>query len=209
MDKDGTIAISILNIRIGGIIMKHLGTVELETERLILRRIKSSDAKPMFDNWASDDEVTKYLTWPTHSSVDVSKDVISEWIQNYSDNKFYQWGIALKDNVDEPIGSISVVHMDDDIDMVHIGYCIGRKWWHQGVTSEAFKEVIRFLIEEVGAKRIESRHDSNNPNSGKVMLKCGLQYEGTLRNSDINNQGICNSVMYGLLAEDYYKEKSN
>ncbi len=209
MDKDGTIAISILNIRIGGIIMKHLGTVELETERLILRRIKSSDAKPMFDNWASDDEVTKYLTWPTHSSVDVSKDVISEWIQNYSDNKFYQWGIALKDNVDEPIGSISVVHMDDDIDMVHIGYCIGRKWWHQGVTSEAFKEVIRFLIEEVGAKRIESRHDSNNPNSGKVMLKCGLQYEGTLRNSDMNNQGICNSVMYGLLAEDYYKEKSN
>lgn len=209
MDKDGTISIWILNIKIWGIIMKHLGTVELETERLILRRIKSSDAKPMFDNWASDDEVTKYLTWPTHSSVDVSKDVISEWIQNYSDNKFYQWGIALKDNVDEPIGSISVVHMDDDIDMVHIGYCIGRKWWHQGVTSEAFKEVIRFLIEEVGAKRIESRHDSNNPNSGKVMLKCGLQYEGTLRNSDINNQGICNSVMYGLLAEDYYKEKSN
>lgn len=209
MDKDGTIAISILNIRIGGIIMKHLGTVELETERLILRRIKSSDAKPMFDNWASDDEVTKYLTWPTHSSVDVSKDVISEWIQNYSDNKFYQWGIALKDNVDEPIGSISVVHMDDDIDMVHIGYCIGRKWWHQGVTSEAFKEVIRFLIEEVGAKRIESRHDSNNPNSGKVMIKCGLQYEGTLRNADINNQGICNSVMYGLLAEDYCKEKSH
>ena len=189
--------------------MKHLGTVELETERLILRRIKSSDAKPMFDNWASDDEVTKYLTWPTHSSVDVSKDVVSEWIQNYSDNKFYQWAIVLKDNGNEPIGSISVVHMDDDIDMVHIGYCIGRKWWHQGVTSEAFKEVIRFLIEEVGAKRIESRHDSNNPNSGKVMLKCGLQYEGTLRNADRNNQGICNSVMYGLLAEDYYKEKSN
>ena len=189
--------------------MKHLGTVELETERLILRRIKSSDAKPMFDNWASDDDVTKYLTWPTHSSVDVSKDVILEWIQNYSDNKFYQWVIALKDNVDEPIGSISVVHMDDDVDMMHIGYCIGRKWWHQGVTSEAFKEVIRFLIEEVGAKRIEARHDSNNANSGKVMLKCGLQYEGTLRNSDRNNQGICNSVMYGLLAEDYYKEKSN
>ncbi|QLY81538.1 GNAT family N-acetyltransferase [Clostridium intestinale] len=189
--------------------MKHLGTVELETERLILRRTKSSDAKPMFDNWASDDEVTKYLTWPTHSSVDVSKDVISEWIQNYSDNKFYQWAIVFKDKADEPIGSISVVHMDDDVDMMHIGYCIGRKWWHQGVTSEAFKEVIRFLIEEVGAKRIESRHDSNNPNSGKVMLKCGLQYEGTLRNSDINNQGICNSVMYGLLAEDYYKEKSN
>lgn len=189
--------------------MKHLGTVKLETERLILRRVKSSDAQAMFDNWASDDEVTKYLMWPTHTSIEVSKEVISEWIQNYSDNKIYQWAIVLKENGDEPIGGISVVHMNEDVDMMHIGYCIGRKWWHKGVTSEAFKEVIRFLIEEVGAKRIESRHDSNNPNSGKVMLKCGLEYEGTLRNADRNNQGICNSVMYGLLAEDYYKEKSH
>jgi len=38
------------------------------------------------------------------------------------------------------------------------------------------------------------------------MLKCGLQYEGTLRNADINNQGICDASMYGLLAEDYHNK---
>lgn len=187
--------------------MKHLGTVQLETERLILRRVKSSDAQAMFDNWQSDDEVTEYLTWATHTSVEVSKKVSLEWIENYSDNKFYQWVIILKDNGDEPIGGISVVRMNDDVKMMHIGYCIGRKWWNKGVTSEAFKEVIRFLIEEVGIKRIESRHDPRNPNSGNVMIKCGLQYEGTLRRADRNNQGICDTSMYGLLAEDYYKEK--
>lgn len=105
----------------------------------------------------------------------------------------------LKENGDEPIGTISVVHMNDEIDMVHIEYCIGRRWWHKGI--------IPFLIEEVGVKRIESRYDPRNPNSGKVMLKCGLKYDGTLRNADINNQGICDAVMYAFLSEDYYMSK--
>lgn len=113
----------------------------------------------------------------------------------------------LKENGDEPIGTINVVHMDEKIDMVHIGYCIGKMWWHKGTTSEALKGIIPFLIERVGAKRIESRHDPRNPNSGKVMLKCGLQYEGTLRDADINNQGICDAAVYALLSKDYYMFK--
>jgi ribosomal-protein-alanine N-acetyltransferase len=185
-------------------IMNHLGTVSLETERLILRKFKLSDAEALYNNWANDSEVTKFLTWPTHTSVEISEIVVNDWVNSYADNKFYQWAIVLKENQNEPVGSISVVHMDEEINMVHIGYCIGRKWWHQGITSEAFAGIIPFLIEEVGAKRIESRHDPKNPNSGKVMLKCGLTYEGTLRNADKNNQGICDASMYGLLADEYY-----
>lgn len=49
--------------------MKHIGTKRYETERLILRPFVESDAQSVFENWASDDEVTKYLTWPTHSSI--------------------------------------------------------------------------------------------------------------------------------------------
>lgn len=65
--------------------------------------------------------------------------------------------------------------------MVHVGYCIGKKWWHQGITSEALAALINFFFKEVKANRIESRHDPRNPNSGKVMEKCGLIYEGTIR----------------------------
>lgn len=187
--------------------MKHLGTVKIETDRLILRRFREDDAEAVFKNWASDEEVTRFLTWPSHKSIEVTEKVLSEWIKGYSENKFYQWAITVKEDGDEPIGSISVVSMREEIEMLHIGYCIGRKWWHQGITSEAFKGIIKFLIEEVGAKRIESRHDPNNPNSGKVMLKCGLKYEGTMRKADINNQGICDVAFYGLLAEDYYTKK--
>lgn len=67
------------------------------------------------------------------------------------------------------------------------------------------KCIIPFFFEEVGANRIESQHDPNNPNSGKVMQKCGMQYEGTLRQADHSNQGIVDACMYAILAEDYFR----
>jgi ribosomal-protein-alanine N-acetyltransferase len=159
----------------------------------------------MFRNWASDDEVTKFLMWPTHKDVSISEKILKEWVAQYDDPKFYQWAITLKPNAGEPIGCISVVDKDDRLEMVQIGYCIGRKWWNQGITTEALAELVRFFFEEVGVNRIESRHDPNNPGSGKVMLKCGLIYEGTVKQGDWNNQGICDYSIYGLVREDYEK----
>ncbi|SCN26298.1 hypothetical protein N3C_2769 [Clostridium sp. N3C] len=108
--------------------MNHLGTKELETDRLILRRFKVSDGEAMFKNWASDPEVTKYLTWPTHTEVGISEYVVNDWVSHYEAPKFYQWAIVLKSNGDEPIGSISIVEMDERINKVQVGYCIGSKW---------------------------------------------------------------------------------
>ncbi len=186
--------------------MTHKGTVKLETERLILRRFAPDDAEAMFRNWASDPEVTKYLMWPTHSDVSVSKEVIDSWLPLYENLNHYSWAIVLK-KLGEPIGSIAAVRQADEIKMVHIGYCIGQKWWNCGYTSETLAEIVRFFIEDVRVNRIESRHDPRNPNSGKVMAKCGLKYEGTMRQNDTNNQGICDSSWYAMLAEDYFKSK--
>ena len=156
--------------------MEHLGTKELETKRLVLRRFSIDDAESMFKNWANDDEVTKYLVWPSHKDINVSRNVLEQWVQNYEKNDFYQWAIVLNE-INEPIGSISVVNQSDDINMVHIGYCIGKNWWNKGIVSEALNILINFFFEEVGINRIESRHDPNNPNSGKVMAKFGMKYE--------------------------------
>lgn len=184
--------------------MKHCGTKRLETERLILRRFTAEDAEPMFRNWASDDEVTKFLTWPTHANIDVTKHVIGMWLNSYANENYYQWAIVLKET-GEPIGSISAVNMNEDLSMVHIGYCIGKLWWHQGITSEALKALITFFFEEVDVNRIEARHDPQNPHSGSVMKKCGLRYEGTMRSADRNNQGIVDTCYYGILKSDWHK----
>lgn len=182
--------------------MKHTGTQKLETERLILRRFKKEDADAMYENWASDSEVTKFLTWPAHESPEVSLGIIEDWIKQYSDNSYYQWAIVLKENGDEPIGSISAVSVKEEISSVQIGYCIGKKWWHKGITSEALKAVMDYFFDVVGVNRIEARHDPKNPNSGKVMKKCGMKYEGTLRSADWNNQGICDACYYALLKSE-------
>lgn len=178
--------------------MNHLGTRELATDRLTLRRFEIEDAEYMFYNWASDEEVTKYLTWPAHESVEVSENVLKEWVSNYSDVKYYQWAIELND-LEQPIGSIGVVKSNEATECMTVGYCIGAKYWNKGYTSEALREVIRFLIAEVGVGRVESYHDTNNPNSGKVMASAGMEYEGTLRRADVNNQGICDVAYYSKI----------
>lgn len=182
--------------------MKHMGTKHLETTRLILRRFQMEDAQTMYQNWVCDKDVTKYLTWPPHSDIDVTKMVLTDWISQYENEDYYQWAIVLKEN-QEPIGSIGIVKQNDAIHMVHIGYCIGKQWWHQGITSEALSRLIKFFFEEVGMNRIESCHDVHNPNSGYVMNKCGMKFEGTHRQADRNNQGICDICLYGIVADDY------
>jgi len=185
--------------------MQNLGTKKLETDRLVLRRFITEDANAMFKNYANDNEVTKYLTWLAHSSVEASKEILNEWISQYDNGEIYIWAIVLKGNADEPIGSISVVRYNEEVEEMDIGYCIGRKWWHQGITSEALSAVIRFLFDEVSVNRIVARHDIRNVHSGKVMTKCGMQYEGTLREAGVSNQGIGDMAIYSILAKDYAK----
>ena len=178
--------------------MNHCGTKRLETERLILRRFVPEDAEAMYRNWCADSEVTKFLTWPPHKSVEVSRSVVQKWVDSYANDAYYQWAIVPK-ALGEPIGSIAAVNQNDDTEMVHIGYCIGRAWWHRGYTSEALRAVMDFFFDTVGVNRVESEHDPENPHSGMVMRKCGMKYEGTLRQAVRSNRGVCDACWYALL----------
>lgn len=181
--------------------MNYLGTVRLETDRLVLRRFTADDASLMFENWASDPLVAQYVTWLAHESPAVSQQVIADWVAGYEQPKQYEWAIETKDT-GEVIGSIGAVPRDD-LSQMHVGYVLGRPWWRQGYATEALTEVIRFLLAEVGANRIEAVHDPRNPNSGKVMQKAGMKYEGTLRQSMLSNKGeLVDAVYYAILADD-------
>lgn len=188
--------------------MRHKGTITIETNRLCLRAFELNDAEAAFKNWTSDRMVTEFLRWPTHTDISITERVISDWVEESKKTDFYQWAIVLKE-INEPIGTISVVGRNEDLNILHIGYCIGSKWWHQGITSEAFFAIIPYLFNEVGVNRIESQHDPNNPYSGSVMKKCGLQYEGTLRKADFNNRGIVDACMYSLLKDEWEKRNNS
>ena len=185
--------------------MINKGTITLETDRLVLRRFSEDDAEAVFKNWANDPEVTKFLMWLPHANVGASRDWCIHNVNAYAAENYYSWVIVPK-TLGEPIGSISAVKLDDKISMAHIGYCIGRNWWHKGYTTEALKAIVKFLFEEVGVNRIEARHDTRNANSGFVMEKVGMKYEGTHRQAAWNNSGLCDAAYYAILAEEYFKE---
>lgn len=187
--------------------INHQGTIRLETERLILRKFKIEDADVMYRNWASDDEVTQYLTWPTHKNVNETRNILAGWIEQYNNLDFYNWVIVLKET-GEPIGSLSVVKYKEKTSSAAIGWCIGQRWWGQRIMPEAARAVLQYLIEEVGFNRIAARHDKNNPRSGRVMQKIGMTCEGTLRSSGKNNQGIVDEVYYSILKEEYDKKQA-
>lgn len=183
--------------------LRHQGTITLETERLILRRFKETDVKNMFKNYASDEEVAKYLSWSAHQSEELTKQVIDRWIEEYQSEETYQWAIELKEQA-ENIGSISILDVNTADGNGKIGYCIGKSWWGQGIVTEALTAVLELAFTEIGFERIEARHDVENPASGRVMEKCGLTYEGTLRKIVRNNQGqLIDCKYYSILKEEY------
>lgn len=181
--------------------LQHCGTQVIETKRLILRPYTVCDAEDMYQNWASSDEVTRYLTWPTHTDSDATRKLLELWVENYQNPAVYHWGITLKGS-NTVIGDISVVHMNEKTAAAELGWCMGQAWWGQGIMPEAALAVRDYLFDRVGFHRIGARYDKNNPKSGRVMQKIGMQYEGTQRAADSNNQGICDMVLYAILRED-------
>jgi ribosomal-protein-alanine N-acetyltransferase len=100
---------------------------------------------------------------------------LASWADSYEKNDYYHWMIVLKET-GEPIGSL-IAGIVGRAQSAHIGYCIGKPWWHRGIMPEALLAVMGYLFDEVGFHRIEAMHDPNNPNSGRVMRKCGMKYE--------------------------------
>ena len=74
--------------------MRKLGTIELETNRLLLRRFGLEDAKAMFENWASDTDNLTYVTWDPHPNPQVTQASIERWLRHYQEENSYKWAIC-------------------------------------------------------------------------------------------------------------------
>ncbi|WEV57175.1 GNAT family N-acetyltransferase [Ligilactobacillus acidipiscis] len=177
------------------------GTQTLTTNRLVLRRLATSDAPAMFTNWANDPLVTKYLTWQPHQNISITEMGLKWREKQYQGPAFFDWGIVIKDT-DELIGTITVVNQDKAKKTMEIGYCLGKQWWGQGFAAEALIKVLNFLFTYTAVERIEARHDTNNPNSGKVMKKAGMAFEKILYQHGTNNNGVCDEAVYSILRTD-------
>ena len=183
--------------------LNDIGTEEIETESLILRRFKIDDAKSMFNNYCNDERVTKFLTWTPHKNIETTEALLNNWVESYNSPNIYMWAITVKGS-NEVIGSIACVNVNTRNSSCSIGYCLAHDFWGRGYMTEALKDVIKYLFMKVNVNRITAYHDVKNSASGRVMAKSGMIREGILRQGAVNNRGeFINIVLYAILKDDY------
>lgn len=171
----------------------------LETNRILLRPLKISDAEAIFDNWATDPDVTKYLRWNTHQSIDVTIGWLTFEEENIGNDNSYQWAFVKKEN-NEIFGSGGLSY-NEEHKMLELGYVIMKKYWNQGLTTEAAGAFIDFAVKELNQSKFFAMHAKENPASGKVMEKIGFVYQKDGEYSSFDGKRIFESKEYVLIAD--------
>lgn len=149
----------------------------IETSRLILRRPRLTDADDIFDNYASDPEVTRYVSWRPYKDRSEVPIFLKSRLERWDSGEEYSWGITLSPD-DRVVGMIGCRVREHAAD---IGYALSRKYWGRGYVTEAAKAVSDWAIGLEFIYRVWAVCDVENKASARVLEKIGMQREGILR----------------------------
>jgi [ribosomal protein S5]-alanine N-acetyltransferase len=180
-------------------ILKDLPT--LETERLILRKMAPSDAEAVFA-YASDPEVTRYVIWETHRSIEDSRAFLELESSKRESGGEPEWGIVYKGD-HRFIGTCGIVSWDPDHARAELGYVLSRDYWGRGLMAEAVRAVISFCFQRMNLHRIEARCTAENAASARVMEKAGMTHEGTLRQREVIKGAYRDMELYAILKGEF------
>jgi len=173
---------------------------EIETARLILRRPAMSDAAAIFDAYAADPEVTRFLGWPRHRSIRDTRDFL-----RFSAREWERW----------PAGPYLIVSRADGrllgstglgFQAPHeamTGYVLARDAWGHGYATEAAGAVLRWAFETLDLNRVQAETDTRNLASARVLEKLGFVREGTLREDCVVGGEVSDSWVFGLLRREW------
>ncbi len=149
----------------------------IETARLVLRRPVAEDRPRIYEAYANDAEVTRYLTWRPHRSLADAEEPLANQMAAWESGKYFSWVITLKDG-GELAGMIAA---RPDGWRIDLGYVLGRKFWGRGYMTEAVRAVVEWALSEPEVFRVWAVCDVENIGSARVLEKAGLRREGCLR----------------------------
>lgn len=187
--------------------MNDLGTLEMKTKRLLLRAIKESDYRDMYE-YTVKEEVAKYVSWSPHKSIEDTKALCKNWAEEYEKAARYNWAIVFKGKV---IGNIDVVKIVDK--KAFLGWQIDSVYWNRGIVTEAAEAVRDFLFQKVGVDAIYASYIAENIGSGRVMQKIGMkeithkEYCAALKKECEREIDGLPVSFYGLTKEEWQKKK--
>ena len=148
----------------------------METDRILLRKWRESDARALF-KYAGDPDVGPRAGWPPHKSVEESLQIIRTVF-----NTPTMWAVELKDT-GEAIGCVGYLPASESNlqipdDQCEVGYWIGKPYWGNGICTEALRMVIDYCFNEKHFTTLWGDYFPSNPASGRVMQKCGFTDTG-------------------------------
>ena len=156
----------------------HLKPPEnIEMPRLILRLPSIIDAEPIFNKYAQDPRVTKYLPWSSHESIDITRDFLRRCTKCWGDGSAFPWVIIRKD--DQEI--LGMIELRIDGFRADFGFVIAHSYWGKGYATEAATAVVQWAMCQDSIYRVWAFCDVENVPSVRVLEKAGLEREGVLR----------------------------
>lgn len=173
----------------------------LETPRLILREATPGDAQDLFEFYR-DPQMTRYVTFGVHRTIDDTLAFLAWMADAFQKKDSIRWGYELKET-GNLIGSGGLHFWKRNIRCAEVGYHIGPPYWGGGYATEALRAIVAFGFEHMDLNRIEGKHTAGNVGSGRVMLKTGFRYEGTLRQREVKDGLIEDCLWYSILREEY------
>jgi ribosomal-protein-alanine N-acetyltransferase len=149
----------------------------IRTDRLVLRRPVEADATSIFDGYAQDPEVVRYLMWRPHASLEDTRAYLGFVQGGWDAATEYTWAITRRGD-DRLIGMIAARPRGFKCDL---GYVLAPAHWGQGITAEAGRAVVDLAFADPAVYRVWAVCDVENRASARVMEKLGMQLEGVLR----------------------------
>ncbi|MBD2105997.1 GNAT family N-acetyltransferase [Nodosilinea sp. FACHB-13] len=148
---------------------------QLITDRLILRRPTLADAAAVYE-YGRDPEVARYMDWPRHTGIQDTVDALESFAAQWESGSEFCWAIATKTE-NTAIGTIACRIESPGADF---GYVLNRRYWGQGLATEAARAVVSWLMSLPEIDRIWATCDTENLASARVLEKAGLRREGIL-----------------------------
>ena len=181
--------------------------VQIDTERLTIRRMTLRDADDMFE-YSKDPLVAQHVLWDAHSTVSETRSYIRYTLKKYRLGEPTSLAIVLNRS-NKVIGTIGFSWYQMENLSAEVGYSLSRAYWNLGIMTEALYALIEFSFRELGMNRIEAQYELSNPASGYVMRKVGMQYEGTLRSRLCNKGKFVDVALYAILRRDFLEHEKH
>ncbi len=173
---------------------------ELSTARTRLRRVRWEDADALFA-YGSDPEVSRFVGWDTYQSLSDAEAYISTTLEKYEREHLADWGIEhRRDRIF--IGTVGFLWWETNEAAAEIGYVMAKPYWGKGIMTEVVQEVMRFGWDVMGLNRIQAHTEVENVGSQRVLEKCGMRYEGRLRERVHSVDGFVDLLVYAALRRD-------